>query len=176
MLRIRLARTEDTPALTELIARSVRELQKNEYSQAQREGALGSVFGVDRRLIEDGTYFVVESDGVIAGCGGWSRRRTLFGADAWHGREDSLLDPATEAAKIRAFFVDPAFARRGVASLLLDACETAARQHGFRQLEMGATLTGIPFYRARGYTETEAIEADLPDGGKLAIVKMSRPI
>jgi len=173
---IRPARADDIPILTELIRSSVRELQKGEYSEEQREAALGSVFGVDRRLIEDGTYYVVESGEALAGCGGWSRRRTLFGSDQWHGREDSLLDPAQDAAKIRAFFVHPDFARRGVASMILDACEAAAKQHGFTRLEMGATLTGVPFYRSRGYVEVERMEASLPAGGRLAIVKMSKTL
>jgi GNAT superfamily N-acetyltransferase len=178
---IRLARMEDIPALTALIQSSVRELQKGEYSQAQREAALGSVFGVDRRLVEDGTYYVAEFGEVefgeaFAGCGGWSRRRTLFGSDQWHGREDSLLDPARDAAKIRAFFVHPDFARRGVASMILESCEAAAKEHGFTRLEMGATLTGVPFYRSRGYVESERMEAELPGGGRLAIVRMSREI
>src|SRR4051812_43015117 len=119
--RIRPARVEDIPALTRLIETSVRELQKNDYTAEQREAAVGSVFGVDRQLIEDGTYFVVEEGGALAGCGGWSRRRTLFGSDRWHGREDALLDPEQDAAKIRAFFVHPDFARRGVASMILDS-------------------------------------------------------
>jgi GNAT superfamily N-acetyltransferase len=171
---IRHARVEDIPTLTELIQSSVRELQKGDYSEEQREAALGSVFGVDRRLIEDGTYYVVECGEALAGCGGWSRRRTLFGSDHWHGREDSLLNPAEDAAKIRAFFVHPDFARRGVASMILDACEAAAKEHGFTRLEMGATLTGVPFYLSRGYVEVERMEAALPGGGRLPIVKMAR--
>ena len=171
---IRLAQPADIAALTELIQASVRELQKDDYSPEQLDGALGSVFGVDRSLIEDATYFVVESDGAPAGCGGWSRRRTLFGSDHFPGREDALLDPARDAAKIRAFFVHPAFARKGVASLILDTCEDAAAREGFTRLEMGATLTGVPFYRSRGYAEVERMEAQLPNGLRLPIVKMEK--
>jgi len=173
---IRLARAEDIPALTELIQSSVRELQKDDYSAEQREAALGSVFGVDRRLIDDETYYVVASGEVLAGCGGWSRRRTLFGSDQWHGREDSLLDPAQDAAKIRAFFVHPDFARQGVASMILHACEAAAEEYGFTHLEMGATLTGVPFYLSRGYVEGERLEAALPGGMHLPIIRMTRSI
>ena len=173
---IRLAQPADIAALTELIQASVRELQKDDYSPEQLDGALGSVFGVDRRLIGDGTYFVVESDGVLAGCGGWSRRKTLFGSDQLPGREDALLDPAEDAAKIRAFFVHPAFARKGVASLILDTCEDAAAREGFTRLEMGATFTGVPFYRSRGYAEVERMEAQLLNGLRLPIVKMARAI
>ena len=174
--KIRLARQTDIAALTDLIQSSVRELQKDDYSPEQLDGALGSVFGVDRSLIEDATYFVVESEGAPAGCGGWSRRRTLFGSDHFPGREDALLDPARDAAKVRAFFVHPAFARQGVASLILTACEAAAAGEGFTRLEMGATLTGVPFYRSRGYQEVEAMEAQLPNGLRLPIVKMARAI
>ena len=173
---LRPARAEDIPALTALIAASVRELQKLDYSPRQREGALGSVFGVDRRLIEDGTYFVVEERSVIAGCGGWSRRRTLFGSDSWQSREDAFLDPAQDAAKVRAFFVHPNFARRGVASLLLDTCEQAAAQQGFTRLEMGATLTGVPFYKSRGYVEVGQMHAQLPNGERLPLVKMAKAV
>ena len=173
---LRLAQPEDIAPLTELIRASVRELQKKDYSPRQLDGALGSVFGVDRKLIEDGTYFIVEWDGAPAGCGGWSRRRTLYGSDQLPGREDALLDPARDAAKIRAFFVHPAFARRGVASRILNACEEAAIHEGFIRLEMGATLTGVPFYTSRGYEEGEVMEADLPNGLKLPIVKMTRTV
>ncbi len=173
---LRLAQSEDIAPLTELIRASVRELQKKYYSPQQLDAALGSVFGVDRRLIEDGTYFVVEWDGAVAGCGGWSRRRTLFGSDQLPGREDALLNSACDAAKIRAFFVHPSFARRGVASLILKACEEAAIHEGFTRLEMGATLTGVPFYKSRGYEEGDRMEADLPNGLKLPLMKMRRTV
>jgi len=160
-IRIRLAEARDIPSLRELIEVSVRGLQAGDYSAAQLESALRTVYGVDTQLIADGTYFAAEETdasgaqspggkslggktwggALLVGCGGWSRRKTLFGGDQFAGREDSLLDPARDAAKIRAFFVHPAWARRGIGGMILEACETAAGAAGFRRLEMGATLT-----------------------------------
>ncbi len=171
---LRLAHAADVAALTALIQASVRGLQAGEYTEAQREAALELVYGVDSQLIADGTYFLVEADRVIAGCGGWSRRRTLYGGDRYAAREDSLLDPAREAARIRAFFVHPAWARRGIGGLILEACEGAAAAAGFTRLEMGATLTGVPFYRAKGYAEAERIGVPLRDGESLAVVRMEK--
>jgi GNAT superfamily N-acetyltransferase len=189
--RIRLAETRDIPLLRELIEASVRGLQAGDYSPEQLEGALRTVYGVDTQLIADGTYFAAEetealgagSSGagprgtaLLVGCGGWSKRKTLFGGDQFAGREDSLLDPATDAAKIRAFFVHPAWARRGIGGMILEACEAAAWAAGFRRLEMGATLTGVPFYRSKGYVELEAVEAPLGDGLTLPIVRMGKAL
>jgi GNAT superfamily N-acetyltransferase len=173
---IRRATPEDIPVLHTLIDSSVRGLQAADYTPEQIEGALGSYLGVDSSLIADGTYFVVETGNpaAILACGGWSRRRTLCGADARPDRDDSLLDPATEAAKIRAFFVHPDWARRGLGTLLLAHCEAAAAQEGFTRLEMGATLTGVPLYRARGYSERERLELPLPGGGTLPIIRMTK--
>jgi GNAT superfamily N-acetyltransferase len=171
---LRLASPDDVPVLRELIEASVRGLQAGDYSPEQREAALRGVFGVDTQLIADGTYFVVTDGKAVAGCGGWSRRRTLYGGDQWSAREDSLLDPATEAAKIRAFFVHPRFARRGVGTMILRACESAAAAAGFMRLEMGATLTGIPLYRAHGYVEREPAEVPLGNGVTLPIVRMEK--
>jgi GNAT superfamily N-acetyltransferase len=174
---IRLAVSADTPLLAALIEASVRGLQAADYTPAQLDAALASVFGVDSQLIADGTYFVVETDGaepVIAGCGGWSRRKTLYGGDRFAVREDSLLDPARDAARIRAFFVHPQWARRGVGALILGACERAAVAEGFRSLEMGATLTGVPFYRAKGYQALEDLAVPLPGGESLPIVRMGK--
>ncbi len=176
MLNIRTATAADIPALGALIEASVRGLQANDYTPAQLDAALGSVFGVDRQLIEDETYFVAERDGVLVGCGGWSRRRTLFGADAVADRDDSVLVPGVDAARIRAFFVHPDAARQGVGATLLSACETAAARSGFTSLEMGATLTGVPFYRRYGYEAMEERQALLPNGGRLAIVAMRKAI
>jgi GNAT superfamily N-acetyltransferase len=188
---IRLATSQDIPALKDVIEASVRELQAGDYTPQQIEGALAGVYGVDSQLIADGTYFAVERDNseprgaphsasnaarIIVGCGGWSKRKTLFGGDNWNAREDSLLDPACDAAKIRAFFVHPAWARRGIGSLILDACERAAIAAGFTRLEMGATLTGIPFYRARGYREGERVNVALPNGKSLPIVRMEKRV
>ena len=185
-IRIRLAETRDIPLLRELIEASVRGLQAGDYSAAQLESALRTVYGVDTQLISDGTYFAAEATEfsgeepagvpVLVGCGGWSRRKTLFGGDQFSQREDSLLDPAVDAAKIRAFFVHPAWARRGIGGMILEACEAAAWAAGFRRLEMGATLTGVPFYRVKGYAELEATEVPLEDGLTLPIVRMGRRV
>ena len=155
-------------------------LQTGDYTLEQREQALDLVFGVDTQLIEDGTYFVAEArvdqDLVVAGCGGWSKRKTLFGSDHCAGREDALLDPQQDAAKIRAFFVHPDWARRGVGSRILEVCEAEAEAAGFRRLEMGATLTGVPLYSARGYVEAEHLEVPLQPGVSLPIVHMVKQL
>lgn len=171
---LRLASAADVPALSALIDASVRGLQAGDYSQAQIEGALKHVYGVDSQLIADGTYFAVEEASVIVGCGGWSKRRTLFGGDHWKRREDELLDPQKDAAKIRAFFVHPGWTRRGIGTLILDACEAKAREAGFTRLEMGATLTGVPLYEVRGYAALERLSVPLPDGEELPIVRMEK--
>jgi len=177
--RLRVATEEDVPALHALIEASVRGLQATDYSPAQMEGALNTVLGVDTQLIADSTYFVAEAvddqvseSRVLAGCGGWSKRKTLFGADRGPGREPDLLDPATDAAKVRAIFVHPRFARRGLGSLILATVEDAARAAGFRRFEMGSTLTGVPLYRLKGYVEVERIAVPLWNGETLPVVKM----
>jgi len=181
-IRIRQAIPDDIPALRELIDVSVRGLQTRDYAAAQIENALKTVYGVDSQLIADGTYFVAEAksaegnDSVIAGCGGWSKRQTLYGGDHWTGRQDALLDPLCDAAKIRAFFTHPAWARRGIGGLILESCETAARSAGFTRFEMGATLTGVPFYRVKGYVELEHLEVALADGLSLPIVRMAKQV
>jgi GNAT superfamily N-acetyltransferase len=171
----------DVPVLRGLIDASVRGLQVHDHTPAQIEAALKSVYGVDTRLIADGTYFVAEAPSdesepklVIIGCGGWSKRKTLFGGDQWGQRQDAVLDPTRDAAKIRAFFVHPDWARRGVGTLILDACENAAKAAGFKRLEMGATLSGVPFYRAKGYAALEDVEVPLDDGQSLPIVRMAK--
>jgi len=181
-IRIRKAVPVDVPRLREVIEASVRGLQPGDYTPAQIEGALKSVYGVDSQLIADGTYFVAEVNqlGVatpeIVACGGWSKRRTLYGGDQFAAREDSLLNPQHDAAKIRAFFVHPDWARRGIGSMILEACENAAVDAGFTRLEMGATLSGVPFYRARGYLEVENQSAPLGNGEALPIVKMAKDV
>lgn len=166
--------------MREVIESSVRGLQADDYSPAQIEGALQSVYGVDSQLIADGTYFVAETAAqgstLVVACGGWSRRRTLYGGDQFTGREDSLLDPSREAAKIRAFFVHPAWARRGIGTVILEACENAAVASGFARLEMGATLSGVAFYRAKGYQELERQAVPLGNGETLAIVRMAKDV
>jgi len=173
-MKIRLAVIDDVPELTALIAASVRILQAPDYTESQREAALASVYGVDTQLIADQTYFVAEVDGTVVACGGWSKRKTLFGADHCAGREDSLLDPMVDAAKIRAFFVHPDWSRRGIGTRVLEACEWAAQAAGFQKFEMGATLTGVALYKARGYREVEQIGVPLANGESLPIVRMEK--
>ena len=188
--RVRLTTAADVPELHALIESSVRVLQAADYTQTQMDAALGTVLGVDSQLIADGTYFVVEdasareagpkmeeargSASNIVACGGWSKRKTLFGADRRPDREDALLDPKVDAAKIRAFFVRPGWERRGIGTLLLNLCESAAREAGFTRYELGSTLTGVALYRARGYEELERIEVPLANGETLGVVRMRK--
>ena len=177
---IRKAVPADVPELRQLIDASVRGLQVEDYTPTQIESALATVFGVDSQLIADGTYFVAEAkqlDGAtLAGCGGWSKRKTLYGSDHWTGREDELLDPRVDAAKIRAFFVRPSWARRGVGSLILKACEDAAAAAGFTRCEMGATLTGVKLFGAKGYVALENISVPLKNGEGLPVVRMTKQL
>lgn len=175
-MTIRLARREDISALGALIALSVEILQAEHYSARQRAGALGTVFGVDSQLIDDGTYFVVEIDGEIAGCGGWSRRKTPFGSDHVAGKDDALLDPQADAARIRAFFVHPSWARKGIGSAILQACETAAAEAGFTRLMLVATLPGVPLYAARGYEAGEGFSVPLANGDALPVLAMHKSL
>jgi GNAT superfamily N-acetyltransferase len=176
-LRIRTALPSDIPTLTNLIARSVQVLQAGDYTPLQIEGALGTVLGLDTQLIEDRTYLVAElEDGTIAGCGGWSMRKTLFGSDHGPNRENTYLDPATDPARIRAIFVHPDFARRGIGSLILKACEDAAEAAGFRRFEMGSTLTGIPLYKLKGYVEIEMVQVPLRNGEHLPVLRMGKSL
>jgi Acetyltransferase (GNAT) domain len=177
--KLRLATESDVPRLHELIEASVRVLQAGDYAPAQIEGALGTVLGLDTQLVRDGTYYIAESSACsptslpqLAGCGGWSKRKTLFGADRGPVREPGLLDPATDAARIRAIFVHPAFARQGLGSQILAAVEAAAHAAGFRRFEMGSTLTGVPLYRLKGYAEIERIAVPLANGETVPVVKM----
>lgn len=173
MPRLRAASPDDLPALRALIAASVRALSVGFYDEAQRESGLRHVFGVDTQLIADGTYFVlVDDDGTLAACGGWSRRRTLYGGDQAKSGPDDLLDPASEPARIRAFFVHPAFARRGLGRRLFTHCRDAARAEGFAALELMATLPGVPLYTALGFTPVVHENARLPDGVVLPMVRM----
>jgi GNAT superfamily N-acetyltransferase len=175
-LHIRIATIDDIPALERLIEESVRALSVGYYSPQQIESSLVHIFGVDTQLVVDGTYFVVEAESQLAGCGGWSKRRTLYGGDQMKSGEDNLLDPKTEASRIRAFFVHPNFARRGIGRLLLDTCEKAASQAGFTALELAATLPGEPLYAACGFHVIERIEATLPGGVTWPIVRMGKSI
>jgi GNAT superfamily N-acetyltransferase len=182
-MHLRTAIESDIPAIRELIPASVRGLQAADYTAEQIEGALTSVFGVDTQLIEDGTYFIVEDGEVLLGCGGWSRRQTLYGSSIHRGgsghgaaRSAALLDPSTMPARIRAFFVHPAYARRGVGTLLLVASEEAARREGFRRAEMAATLTGIPLYQKRGYRPLQRFTVPLENGASLPVVRMVKDL
>src|SRR5256886_16633450 len=181
-IHLRLAVPEDVPILRELIEASVRGLQAQDYTQAQIEGALTTVCGVDSQLSADGTYFVADARPgatqrhetmksqtglMIIGCGGWSKRKTLYGSDHWTGREDALLDPHHDAAKIRAFFIHPAWARQGVGSMILQACEDAAKSAGFTRFEMCATLTGAKLFGAKGYVAVKPISIPLENGESL---------
>lgn len=166
----------DIPTLERLIPLSVRGLQAATYTPAQMEAALGPVFGVDRQLIRDGTYFVVEFGKLIVGCGGWSRRNAVFGGDRARKGEDALLDPAQDPARIRAFFVHPDFVRRGIGRMLLTRCEEAIRMAGFREAVMVATLAGEPLYAAFGYAVVERYEVPLGEDLTLPVVRMAKPI
>jgi GNAT superfamily N-acetyltransferase len=172
--RLRVATVEDMAGIRGLIDASVRGLQAADYSASQIEGALTTVFTVDSQLIADGTYFVALAEGgELAGCGGWSFRKTLYGGD--HQVEavaPERLDPAVDAAKVRAIFVHPKFARMGLGSLILSAAENAAVEAGFSRFEMGSTLTGVPLYRAKGYLEVGRIAVPVGHGERLAVVRM----
>jgi GNAT superfamily N-acetyltransferase len=172
--RLRPAVIADQPALETLIAASARGLSARDYTSAQIEAALGTAWGVDSQLIRDGTYLTVEVGGQLAACGGWSYRNTLFGADAAAGREPSVLDPARDAARIRAFFVHPDWARRGLGTLLLDACESAVREHGFLAAELMATLPGERLYSVRGYVPLEPVRHPLPGGLTIDFIRMGK--
>lgn len=173
---IRLATFQDIPQLQQLIALSARGLSTGYYTQAETESAIKYVFGVDTQLVTDGTYFVIEDSGIIIACGGWSKRNALFGGDQFKTEADPLLDPQRDAARIRAFFVHPGYARRGVGQMLINACEIAAVENGFSKMEMGATLPGVPFYAKMGYFELGNIKLPLPDGEVMGIVRMGKEL
>jgi N-acetylglutamate synthase-like GNAT family acetyltransferase len=176
-INIRLATMEDTPALQELIRESVTVLGARYYTSKQIASALSHVFGVDTQLIIDGTYFVAEVEKEIAGSGGWSKRKTLFGGDQSKAKGiDALLDPATESARIRAFYVHPRWSRKGIGSRILLSCEEAARHAGFERVELVATLPGLPFYIARGYQMAEGLPIETPDGESLAAFRMEKSL
>lgn len=189
-IHLRLAVPQDIPILRQVIDASVRRLQTQDYTQTQIEGALQTVFGVDSQLIADGTYIVAEAEittaeqqtgrmssngtSLIVGCGGWSKRKTLYGSDHWTGREDKLLDPLHDAAKIRAFFIHPDWARRGIGSMILQACEEAAKAAGFTRFEMGATLTGAKLFGVKGYQPVKPISIPLLNGESLPVIHMEK--
>lgn len=176
---IREATEADVPAILTLVEQSVRVLQHEDYSPSQIDASIGSIFGVDRQLIADRTHFVATpsgAPGTLAGCGGWSFRRTLYGSDAHTERDADTLDPAADHAKIRAIFVHPAWSRRGLGSLILEHCEQAAAAAGFTRFEMGSTLTGLKLYPQRGYVEVTRTQAPLPNGESIEVVQMRKEL
>jgi GNAT superfamily N-acetyltransferase len=173
-IAIRKAADSDIPQIEALIARSARGLSAQDYRPSQVEGALRGAFGVDTQLLADQTYFVVEEDDRLVGCGGWSFRSTLFGGDSRLGRDSSKLDPHTQAAKIRAFFVDPHHARRGIGTLLLEHCEREARDHGFSRVELMATLPGVKLYAARGFVAAAMVHFDVGAGESIEFIPMRK--
>jgi GNAT superfamily N-acetyltransferase len=175
-VKLRVATVADIPALQNLIAASVRGLSTNFYSPAQIDAALADVFGVDSQLIADATYYVIDGASGPAAAGGWSRRGTLYGGDQAKGAVDPLLDPAADAARIRAFFVHPDYARRGLARQLYVGCEAAARAAGFRRFELMATLPGEPLYTALGFSVVERVERLLSHGVAVPFARMVRDI
>lgn len=173
---LRQATDADLPALERLIETSTRTLLARHYSAAQLEAALGPVFGVDRQLVRDETYFACDHDGEIVACGGWSKRASVYGGDRARRYQDPLLDPARDAARIRAFFVTPAWERRGLGRALLAASEAAIREAGFTRIELAATLAGEPLYRANGYSVAARTEAPLPGGLTLTVIRMTKTV
>jgi len=173
---LRKASLDDRAAIEQLIIDSARGLSRSDYSAEQIEGAIATVFGVDTNLIIDGTYFVTESDGELIGCGGWSKRKTLFGGDQYQTRDASQLDPKTEPAKIRAFFIHPQHARKGIARAILDACEAEAKACGFQAIELMSTLPGIKLYRACGYQGDDRVELEVGDGVTIGLLPMTKEL
>ena len=161
---IRKANLDDCTNIEKLIALSARELSAQDYTQEQIEGALEGAFGLDTQLIKDGTYFVAEANGITIGCGGWSKRKTLFGGDKQETRDSSELNPKTDPAKIRAFFVHPEWARKGIGRAILARCESEAILFGFRSLELMATLPGERLYSACGFVGSQRVQYELPSG------------
>jgi GNAT superfamily N-acetyltransferase len=174
MIALRLATADDLPALRAMMARAIAELQAGFLTPEQIE-ASKAVMGLDSQLIIDGCYFCAEIDGQLAGSGGWSRRATLYGGDHSAGRDVRLLDPATEPARVRAMYTDPAFVRRGVGRAVLEACQAAARAAGFGQVELMATLSGQPLYRAAGFVPVEMI-VDSNGGAPVPLVRMAKAL
>ena len=174
VLSIRLATAAEMPMLAAVMDAAIEELQRGFLTPDQIQSSR-AIMGIDTQLIEDGTYFVVEEDGAVAGCGGWSRRATLYGSDRTPGRDARLLDPATEPARVRAMYTNPAFARRGVGRMILQACEAAARAEGFRTLELMATMSGRPLYTAYGFVPVEDVTDDR-GGEPVPLTRMSKPV
>ena len=172
MFVLRVALREDIPVLAALIARSGIGLSVGFYTEQQAAAVTRHVFGVDSQLVDDGTYFMIEEAGRAVACGGWSRRRTLFGGDQAKSGPDPLLDPASEAARIRAFFVEPGMARRGLGRMLMEHCIAQARAGGFGALELASTMPGVPLYLAAGFAVTERFAIDLPGDVAVPLARM----
>ena len=176
-ISIRVARPDDAEAISELIAASVRGLAVGIYTDLQIELSIKSVFGIDHQLIDDGTYFAAESGDTIVGCGGWSKRKTLFGAsDYRESRDPQLLDPETDSAKIRAFFIHASVSRRGIGRAILKRCEDEAVSAGFRKAEMMATLPGVPLYSACGYEKAESVAVPVGEGLDIECIRMHKKL
>jgi GNAT superfamily N-acetyltransferase len=171
---IRLATADDVSVLVPLMQASIEQLQRGFLDDAQIESSK-AIMGIDRQLIDDGTYFVIEIDGAVAGCGGWSRRATLYGGDHSAGRDATLLDPSTEPARVRAMYTHPDFVRRGVGRLVLQACEAAAAAEGFTALELMATRSGRPLYDSFGFQPVEEVE-DSSGGAPVPLTRMHKPV
>jgi GNAT superfamily N-acetyltransferase len=170
----RLAMRDDMPALTALMNAAIGELQKPFLTQEQIASSR-AIMGLDTQLVDDGTYFIVEQNDVLAGCGGWSRRATLYGGDRSPGRDEALLDPAKDAARVRAMYTHPSFTRRGVGRLILALCEDAARAEGFTRVELMATMAGEPLYRACGYQAVEDV-VDARGGVGVPLLRMRKAL
>ena len=173
-MTIRSATADDVAVLMPVMQKAIEVLQKGFLDDDQIESSK-AIMGIDRQLIEDGTYFVVEVDGSVAGCGGWSRRATLYGGDHSRGRDAALLDPATDPARVRAMYTHPDFARRGVGRLVLETCERAAAAEGFATLELMATRSGRPLYESFGFRPVEEV-ADASGGAPVPLTRMRKPI
>src|SRR5215207_2018831 len=173
---IRESTVEEIPVLQKLIPESARKLSAGYYTPQQIESANKYIFGVDTQLIADRTYYIVESAHQIVGCGGWSRRKTLYGGDQMKAEQDPLLDPSKDAGRIRAFFVHPAWARKGIGRRIIQACEEAARADGFTKMELGATVPGEPLYAALGYEVTDRFEIPMADGTTLPAAHMKKQL
>lgn len=170
----RLARRDDLPELRALVTAAIGQLQRP-FLRPEQISASHAIMGIDTQLIDDGTYFVVECHGVIAGCGGWSRRATLVGGDHSEGRDDRLLDPGTEAARVRAIYTHPHFTRRGIGRLVLERCEAGAAAAGFARLELVATLAGQPLFRSFGFEATEEF-THTTTGTAIPLVRMTKTV
>ena len=175
-ISIRVATMEDIPALQELIPESARGLSRGYYTSQQIESAIKYIFGVDTQLIADKTYYIAEAEGQVVGCGGWSKRKTLYGGDQMKAEQDPLLDPKEDAGRIRAFFIHPNWSRKGIGRRIIEACEEAAKADGFTRMELGSTPPGEPLYAAMGYEVTDRFEIPMGDGTTLPCAHMKKQL